>query len=192
MSDLPAVIAWLLLVLSMPGPTNTLLATAGATTEYRRCLILVPAALSGYLVSVGLLLLLVRPITESFEGGLLTLRVASAAYLVYLAWTLWGASARRAGGAVQFRHVFVTTLLNPKAVVIAFVIFPAWRLSDWSLLPDLGMFAVTIAVCSVAWLTLGATLGLRGGAFITPRFIQRGAALVMGCFAATLFVSVLL
>jgi threonine/homoserine/homoserine lactone efflux protein len=192
MNDPLAFVVAITMVLATPGPTNTLLATAGATMRFRHCLTLIPAEVNGYVVSVGVLLLVIRPIADSFHLVSLILRVTSASYLVYLAWALWCPYQRSASGIVGFRQVFLTTLLNPKALVFAFLIFPEQRLWDDSLLPFFGLFVATSTICCTGWLAVGAAIGRQSGRFVTPQVLQRGAALVIGCFAATLLVSVLL
>jgi|tagenome__1003787_1003787.scaffolds.fasta_scaffold20800530_2 threonine/homoserine/homoserine lactone efflux protein len=192
MNDPLAFVVAVAIVLATPGPTNTLLATAGATMRLRHCFALIPAEVNGYLVSVGLLLLVIRPIAESSHLVSLFLRVTSASYLAFLASRLWCAYPKSESGIVGFRQVFLTTLLNPKALVFAFIVFPEQRLWDHSLLRFFGLFVATITICCAGWLTIGAAIGRQSRRFITPQFLQRGAALVIGCFALTIFVSVLL
>ena len=54
------------------------------------------------------------------------LRAASGAYLLYAAWGLWCLTEETllGHGAVGWGQVFVTTLLNPKALIFAFTIIP--------------------------------------------------------------------
>lgn len=193
MTDIVAFAFAVFVVLATPGPTNTLLATATATTPFRRCLSLLPAEAIGYLISIGLLLFLVRPIAETSTAATIALRIISACYLVYLAVSLWGTAVAEPGatGPVRFRHVIVTTLLNPKAVIFAFVIFPDPGSPDWVLLRAFAVFVAIVAVCCTGWLSLGATIGKGVGGFVTPRLFQRGAAVVLGSFAAAIFVSVI-
>jgi threonine/homoserine/homoserine lactone efflux protein len=176
-----------LLVLATPGPTNTLLATAAATRSFRTCFSLMPAEIAGYLISIGTLLMLVRPFAQTSSLAGMLLRGSCACYLLYLAWALWDLrGGQRSLERVGFRHVFVTTLLNPKAAIFAFLIFPEPNSPLWLLLRSFGLF---IGICSVVcsgWLTLGAVIGRRAGFFITPHGFQRGAAVALAIFAAVM------
>jgi threonine/homoserine/homoserine lactone efflux protein len=180
-----------LFVLATPGPTNTLLATAAATSSLRNCLSLMPAEMAGYTISIGVLLLLVRPFAEASFFATLVLRTICAGYLLYLAWTLWRSGDRPSSGPIRFRHVFITTLLNPKAVVFAFLIFPGPSSPQWVQLRSLGLFIGICAVCCTGWLTLGAMIGGQTGFFVTPRGFQRGAAIALAIFAVVMLGSVL-
>ena len=72
-----------LLILGTPGPTNTLLATAGATVGFRRALPLLPAEAAGYLIAILAIGLALGP----FIAG------------VALAWIGLGSLLGRAAGA---------------------------------------------------------------------------------------------
>src|ERR1700704_5763565 len=114
-----------MLVLGTPGPTNTLLATAAATAGWRRSLVLMPAEMAGYSISIGALLILVRPYAETSATATAILRGFCALYLLKVASALWKSKAQTYLEPIRFGHVFITTLLNPKGIVFAFLIFPA-------------------------------------------------------------------
>jgi threonine/homoserine/homoserine lactone efflux protein len=182
-----------LLVLATPGPTNTLLATAAATTSLRHFLSLMPAELAGYIISIGTLLMFVRPLAETSALMNIILRGICACYLLYLAWTLWySRRGQPSSERIGFRHVFITTLLNPKAAVFAFLIFPESRSSLWLQLCLLGIFIGICVVVCAGWLTLGAMIGQQAGSFVTPYGFQRGAAIALAIFAVVMLGSVLL
>jgi len=176
-----------LLVLITPGPTNTLLATAAATRGLRNCFSLMPAEIAGYLISISTLLMVVRPLAETSSVATVALRGACGCYLLYLAWTLSRSrSERSTPEPVGFRHVFVTTLLNPKAAVFAFLIFPPPESLQWVQLRAFGFFIAICAFACAGWLTLGAMIGQQAGFFITPRGFQRGAAAALAIFAVVM------
>jgi threonine/homoserine/homoserine lactone efflux protein len=181
-----------LFVLATPGPTNTLLATAAATAKFKNCSALILAEAMGYTISVGILLLLVRPITDTFAAIAVVLRIISTCYLIYLAWTLWRSGEPSSKGPVRFRYVFVTTLLNPKAVVFAFLIFPGPSSPEWLLVRSAALFIAIILICSTGWLTVGAVIRQHAGSLVVARSIGKGAAVVLGCFAAIMLGSILL
>ncbi|MGI4746523.1 MAG: LysE family translocator [Janthinobacterium lividum] len=177
-----------LVLLAVPGPTNSLVATSGAVAGVRRSLKLVPVEVAGYLIAVTALGLLLRPIMASFPGLAMILRGVVGIYLLVLAVKLWRQGQRSmihetdaaAAGAIGITQVFVTTLLNPKAIVFALGIIPFGS----HLLPAyLAGFAVLIAVVATAWIVTGATLGRaahrRGRGHVVPRV---GAATI-GAFA---------
>jgi threonine/homoserine/homoserine lactone efflux protein len=173
-----------LLVLAMPGPTNTLLATAAAMSGLRNCLILMPAEIAGYAVSIATLLAIVRPIADPSAAAGTVLRILCACYLLYMAWHLWNAHAQpHAAASIRFRHVFTTTLLNPKGVVFAFLIFPQPGAPLAQYFQSAGLFAGICALVCAGWLTLGAMVGRQTGSFMTPRTFRRAAAIALSSFA---------
>lgn len=181
-----------LLVLATPGPTNTLLATAAATGGLRNCFSLMPAEIAGYTISIGILLMFVRPFAETSSLINVALRGTCACYLWYLAWALWySRSGQPSSEGIGFRRVFITTLLNPKAAVFAFLIFPESSSPQWLLLRSFGLFIGICAVVCAGWLTLGAVIGQQAGSIVTPRGFQRGAAIVLAIFAVVMLGSVL-
>lgn len=182
-----------LAVLGTPGPTNTLLATAGATAGVRRSLPLIPAEAAGYTVSILAVGLALGPVVAGAPGLAGALRAAVGAYLLLLALRLWrrGGAAPASGAVVTPAQVFLTTLLNPKAIVFALGILPfgAGR-GVW---PSYMLgFLFLLASVAAAWIAAGAMLGgaavRRGWDAAVPRI---GAAAVGG-FAVLLLVAPLL
>lgn len=183
--------ATVLALLAVPGPTNSLAATSGAVAGVRRSLKLVPAEVAGYLIAVTVLGLLLRPIMATFPGLAMVLRGTVGIYLLVLAVKLWRQGRRSmvqaagpsAAGAIGTTQIFVTTLLNPKAVVFALGIIPfeSHRLPVY-----LAGFAGLITVVATGWIITGATLGRaahsRGRGHVVPRV---GAATV-GAFAVVM------
>ncbi len=154
-----------LALLATPGPTNTLLATAGATKGIRASLPLLLGEAAGYLAAIVILRTLVGPLIAAEPLLTQVLSGLICLYLVYLAARLWRSSGLPLDGKAHIGvfTVFLTTLFNPKAIVFAFTLLPA-SLSLAGLLPWLGALIALIAVCGSAWITLGATLATRAGA----------------------------
>ena len=182
-----------LAVLGTPGPTNALLATAGATAGLRRSLPLIPAEAAGYTISVLTLGLALGPVMAGaplLDGAL---RTAVGAYLLLLALRLWrrGEAALPTGAIVTPTQVFLTTLLNPKAIVFALGILPFGAGRDVWPLYMLGFLLLLVSVAA-AWIATGMMLGgaadRRGWDLAVPRI---GAAAV-GSFAVLLLVAPLL
>ena len=172
-----------LAVLATPGPTNTLMAVAGATVGLRKGLRLIPAEVAGYLTSISLLIFIFQPVVAALPSAATVLRIGCGSYLAILAITIWRASNRDAGqtSLVSFQRVFITTLLNPKSLIFAFQIFPTGgiRLT----LSFLGAFALICVAAATMWICIGATLRLRTQAFLTGVAIRRFTAIVLGLFA---------
>src|SRR5215471_15611701 len=113
-------------LLFMPGPTNTLLLTSGAAAGWRSSLPLVLAELSGYATAIALLVLGVGPIIRAVPSLGAAFKVAAACWLLFMAATLWisGSLASQQREGLEPKGVFLTTLMNPKALVFAFVVVP--------------------------------------------------------------------
>ncbi|WP_052213830.1 LysE family translocator [Belnapia sp. F-4-1] len=184
-----------LAVLATPGPTNTLLATSGAMVGLRRSLALVPAEAAGYCIAILTLGLVLGPVMAGQPLLAAALRAAVGAYLLVLAWRLWRQGAKgmvgtvAGAGLVRPGQLFVTTLLNPKAIVFALGILPFGKVP---VLPYMLGFVALLASVAVAWIGLGAVLGQaaarRGIAGVVPRV---GATAVAG-FGMLLLVGPLL
>ena len=177
-------------LLAAPGPTNTLLATSGAAIGVRRSLPLLAAELSGYLLAIFLLRVLVGPLIVAVPAFGIALRIAAAIYLLHLAAKLWQHSGRQsieASGPVTILSLFVTTLLNPKAIILTFTLLPA----EAGMLAWLPALILQIVVAGSAWITVGALVqrGFRGT--FHPRVGYRVSALALILLAGGLSAHVL-
>lgn len=192
MIDLVTFVPAVAAILATPGPTNTLLASAGARAGLRRSLPLVPAELLGYALAIAAWGLFLDPAAAILPWLKPFLRLACAGYLMAVAWGLWR-DAGQAIGAAGFGtgRVFAATLLNPKALLFAAVVFPESSFRDpAAFVQAMGTFAAVIVPIALGWIGFGSALaGPR--AVIRPQLVQRGAALVLLTFSATLGASAL-
>lgn len=176
-----------LTLLATPGPTNTLLATSGAGVGVRRSLPLLVAEFGGYVLAISLLIGLVGPVVAAAPIVGTALRLAAALYLLYLAAKLWqkGVEMPADETSVTFVNVFVTTLLNPKAIIFAFTLLPA-DLALTALAPWMAGLSFMIAVVGSIWIAAGASFR-RGFAGIVPsRIGYRVSAVVLALLAGSL------
>ena len=175
-----------LTILATPGPTNTLLAAGAAMAGFRRSLMLLTAELGGYLITVGLAGFLLRPVIAAYPAIGVTLKLAVSLYLVHAALRLW----RRAGNrevrhnAVTWSTVFVTTLLNPKGLILALAIVP---FGHAEVAPYLAGFAVLVPAIGALWLVAGRLVGAAAGSrrHLVPRLSAVALAGFAGFIAAS-------
>lgn len=182
-----------LAVLGTPGPTNSLLATAGATAGLRRSLPLIAAEAAGYTLAILTIGLLLGPVLAGAPLLATALRIAVGAYLLLLAVRLWhrGGAALATGAVITPRQVFVTTLLNPKAIVFALGILPfAAGQAVWP--PYLLGFLVLLIAVATAWISTGALLGAAAGRRGWGRAVPRVGAAAVGGFAVVMLLVPLL
>jgi threonine/homoserine/homoserine lactone efflux protein len=179
--------AALVALLLSPGPTNTLIAIGGATRGFLPALPLIGAEVAGYLAVITPLALVGRPLLDAHPELATGVRILAAAWVMVLALRLWSAPPQTgAQRLVTFQRVLVTTLLNPKALVIALVLLPAT--TPLGLLPWLAGFALTVVVVASLWVAAGALLG-RATAGQLPPLLRRGAAGYLGFVAIGLVAS---
>jgi threonine/homoserine/homoserine lactone efflux protein len=170
-----------LAILGMPGPTNTLLATSGALVGWRRSLPLVVAAIAGYLIAITVLHVVLAGVLAAYPWIKTVLRLTVGAYLLIVAFELWTRRDALEGAppAIGFHRVFITTLLNPKAVVVAFGIIP---FSQPNAILFVVAFAGFIVIAAVSWILVGVFI-----AGVVPkqgsRVVSRLSAVVLVGFA---------
>ncbi|AKZ25999.1 MULTISPECIES: LysE family translocator [Ralstonia solanacearum species complex] len=183
------------LVLIMPGPTNTLLLSSGLKVGVRRTRHLVMAEALGYVIAISLWGFFLCSLAASRPWLLDAIKLLSSVYILYLAvkmWTKSRALQHVEAGPVGFRDVFVTTLMNPKALLFASTLFPleAFRSAAyfaWAM----AVFLIVLAPIGIGWSYLGVLLtSRRAWAPHTPKLL-RGAALVLLMFSGTLMFSIL-
>jgi threonine/homoserine/homoserine lactone efflux protein len=176
-----------LVVLATPGPTNTLLLTSGATIGVYRSLPLLVAELAGYNISISVIGLVIGPVISAAPSVQIVLRVGAGIYLLTIAAKLWRATLRGSDSAVSFRDVFITTLLNPKALLFALLIIPV---TDPNGVVFLVRFSAILIFVGSAWIVIGAIAGRmirREWSLLIPKI----AAMSLSVFASVLIGSAL-
>lgn len=170
------------LLLAVPGPTNTVMATAGAVNRGEGPWRFMAAELAGYLAIVALARLVLLPLVDVYPAAGVALRLVVVAYLLYAAVRLW-----RTPIALDQRRrispwlVTTTTLLNPKGLVFAISIIPRAHAALWAYF---AAFSILVLTIGCAWFLGGRTLAILSGrrAGMLPRL---GAVALTG-FAAYL------
>lgn len=141
-----------LALLLTPGPTNTMLLLASASKGVRASLTLIPAELLGYLTIVLPLGWLADRLLHS--QPMLSIAVLSLAVLWLLIVTV-RLKVQGCGTAVLIRpiDVFVTTLLNPKALVFGLLLLPS--VNGASLDATAATFSILVIAASSFWIVVG-------------------------------------
>jgi len=158
----------LLALLAVPGPTNTLLALAGAGRGALKNARLLVAALTGYLCAVLPLAWLGRPLIAAWPLAGTLLQVVAACWVLLLAARLWSPVDRPAESrSITALQVWLTTVLNPKVLVIALALLPpAGEAAFW---PRVGLLALLVPAAGGTWLLAGGSA--RRAATERPRMV---------------------
>ena len=160
---LSAFITAAVLLLVMPGPTDTLVVSYVLTRGRRSALFSVPGVCIGYIVSVTLTLLGLGALLMTSAGLFNALKIAGAVYLIYLGIKTWrapvpetlndnGRLARDKGR--MFAQAFVVTALNPAGIMFYVAFFPQFIDVNRPLLPQM----VALGACFVVLGTLNSAL----------------------------------
>lgn len=157
MTTLELSLAVLVLLLT-PGPTNALVLLAGAERGWLRAMQLVPLELLGYFLTVVPLALVGATVLEGHAGLRSAVTLAAGGWVAVLAVRLWRVPDRAVDGqSVGARDLFVTTALNPKALIFGLVLLP----SPDRLPANLAVFAGLVLLVAALWAGMGA--GFRRG-----------------------------
>lgn len=145
----------ILLLLLTPGPTNSLVLVAGAERGFLGAMRLIPAELVGYFLTVVPLTLVGAAYLDGHAGVKSGVTLAAGLWVAVLAVRLWRTPDTQDDQAsVGARTLFVTTALNPKALIFGLVLLP----SPDRLGLNLGLFGVLVILVAALWAGMGATL----------------------------------
>ena len=186
MSDLLPFMLAVLALLATPGPTNTLMAAAGAQRGVARSLPLLAGELGGYAIAITVWIELIGAVAAGQTLVPVIAKVIAAAFLLWSAWKLWrdAGHADLAQRGVTLGRVFTTTLINPKGLVFAFAIFPQVGLV--ARLPYLGLFAVLVIATALGWMGLGTLAARSSSGLLTSSRVDRITAAALAVFATLL------
>ena len=177
-----------IVLLGVPGPTNTVMATAGAVNRGEWPWLFMLAELAGYLAIILLARLVLLPLIDIYPWVGIALKVVVVAYLIFAAIRLWRTriSADGASGRVSPQLVAATTFLNPKGLIFAITIIPR---DHPMLLAFFAGFSALVLIIGCCWFMAGRTLGVLAGprASLLPRV---GSVALVG-FAGYLVASVM-
>lgn len=163
----------LLALLLTPGPTNTLMLLAGGEGGLRRVLRLLPVEVAAYLTIILPLAFLATHLADHLAWVRPTVAIMAGLWVLYLAIRLWRPEPATAqAGSVTATRLGLTTLLNPKALIMGLVLLPAAGTTGASL----ALLVLCIALVALLWGGAGALL--RGRAQHAPALplIRRVAA----------------
>lgn len=182
----PAVLALLL----APGPTNMLMALAGAEAGIRRVAWLIPVAVMGYAVALLPFVTLGAGLLGQWPLLAAGVKGAAGVWVLLLAIRLWapGGSSGQ-GGPITARAVFVTTLLNPKVLIFGLVLLPGVRAADFA--AKGALFILMVVGATLLW-GAGGTLSQAGqGGAGRLRLVQRIASLWLAIVSVALLLGAL-
>lgn len=185
-TDLWTFLAEAFLLLAAPGPTNTLLATSAAASGWVRSAPLLAAEAAGYVAAIAVLKGAVGPLIAQSPAAGTLLSGLVVLYLLYLAAKLWHRGGLDIGAAhpVPALDVLVTTLLNPKGIILAFTLLPPGFAHDGASLMLWGAtLLLTVAASGGIWLAIGAFLKRSMAGSLGPCLVCRGGAVALTVLA---------
>ena len=153
-----------------------------------RSLALLAGELGGYFIAITLWIELVGAAAAGQPLVPVIAKIIAAAFLLWSAWKLWANAghADLAQRGISLGRVFATTLVNPKALVFAFAIFP--HLGFVERLPYLGVFAALVIGTAIGWMTLGMVAARTSAGLLTSSRVERITAIALAVFATLLVV----
>jgi len=187
---LTAFLSAVLALLLAPGPTNTLMGLAGAQRGLRGVMRLLPAELFGYLTTILPLIYLGAEVLGQWPVAAIVLKIAAALWVMFLAINLWARhGATGASSEVTARRVYLTTMLNPKALIFGLVLLPTP--ADPQFAPRVGLFCLMVMAVALVWGAAGKLTQKGGGDSRRLLVIQRIASVWLAIVSVTLITGVI-
>lgn len=180
----------LVLLLVVPGPTNTLLMRAGVLFGFAASWRMAFIECLAYLLQVSVWGAVLFYVSAWSPWVVKVTQTAAICYLLQLSFTLWQRKNTAVDpGTDRFSglHFFWLTVMNPKGLLIVSFIAP---ISAFATLQGYARFMTTLALVVIpvgfAWILLGSRFEGGQKAWLTPLRINRATSMVIGCFATLL------
>lgn len=149
-------------LLFIPGPTNILLFNAGARQGFRKAYLLMIAEWGGYLFSITSWSAVTFILLSAGSSGVGFFRLLCAGYLFFLAVKIWQSEINTPGNTFTPGAIFLTTVMNPKALIFASVVFPENVVSSPGGYTMVFLnFTVVVLTASGFWISLGVMIKRR-------------------------------
>lgn len=175
-----ALTAFSLLVL--PGPTNALLALSAEKLTPTQCAGRLATVMAAYIAVVVPVAWVAGPFLRDHLLVAKTVKLVSAGWVLYLGWHLWTSEKQLDGMTFGNGRLLLTTLLNPKALVLGLTILQPSALS-------LVILMSVVATTSSIWILAGRVIvGIGSPRRAVARKIGSG---ILWLFSAALAASAL-
>lgn len=168
-------------LLILPGPTNAILAMASQGLTLGRATMLLGTVVSAYLAIVLPVSGLAGPFLHDRPLVAQGVELASATWVFYLALRLWGVGSRPVE-VVSIGQLAITTLLNPKALIIGLTMIPPAQ--GGSAMATAATLAFMVMLASSVWLSAGRIV--LGSEKQMPLFARRCGSATLLVFSAVL------
>ncbi|MER8376310.1 hypothetical protein [Mesorhizobium sp. M1406] len=170
-------------LLLTPGPTNILLAFSTVSSGARRTVPMLGAAVLAYMAIILAVAALAALISTGAQIELRTgVRICAVLWLFWLAYSIWitedpGVEVR----LVTVRQVFVTTLVNPKATIVALLVQ-----SESMTVQLLTTIAALVGLAGAAWIVVGLMVRRSGSNLLGQRSLRQVSAICLAGFGIIL------
>ncbi|KOY60658.1 hypothetical protein AM629_18115 [Photorhabdus heterorhabditis] len=178
------------LLLIMPGPTNTLILSSGLIVGWKKSQKLIITEMLGYFISVSILGFTLTFVNLYIPWITVLLKILSAIYIALLSIKVWKFSLSiDYSNEINAKEIFITTLLSPKAFVLASYVIPSYAF-ELPIIYSSSMVILlsTIYPVSCLWVLLGKTLHLKSN-YIQPNYFFKFASLILMFFSISLLYS---
>ena len=180
-------VSTLVLLLVVPGPTNTLLLRAGVLFGFAASWRMALIECLAYLLQVSVWGAALFYLSAWSPWAVKATQLAAACYLLKLSYALWQrhySIADSSHDRFSSLHFFWLTVMNPKGLLIVSFIAP---LGTFTSLPGyvgfMTLLALVVLPVGTAWIVLGSRFEGVQKAWLTPLKINRIASVAIGCFA---------
>ncbi|TGQ49854.1 hypothetical protein EN836_31770 [Mesorhizobium sp. M1C.F.Ca.ET.193.01.1.1] len=178
--DLLAFLGGLLLT---PGPTNLLLAVCAVSSGLRRTAPMLAAAVLAYLsVMVAVAALVALMPNDSQSAVRAGMKICAVLWLLWLAYSVWtGSDDGVDQQLVTTRQVLVTTLVNPKATIVA-LLAQSHGMSSRLVIA----IAALVWLAGAVWILIGIAVRRSGARLFSRRVLRRLSAVCLAGFGVLL------
>lgn len=184
--NLPTFVIAVFSLLILPGPTNAVLALASTALTVWRSLSLIAAVVLAYLAIIVPVSSIAAPLLYGHPGIASIVKLISAIWVLYLALKLRVPAPAGGRDTLGVGQLFITTLLNPKAIIIGLTLVPAVQAG---IPAAMAILVCSLTVTSAIWLGLGSLLVGRHAQM--PPLARHCGCAVLVAFSLTLAISAL-